>query len=879
MKKITARVLSNLLLASPFSEDSRACYRSTAGFFGKEILSTDKWRKDYLSEIYAFPYFIKGSNVNFPLTDEQLITDDEKTIKRHGGKEAIRAQYKKYGDFHESLLGHFNETDEQINEPADGEPYRRGSLDNALKSPLYLVIGSTGCGKSHFVHKLLEKGIEEIHPYFVSFEVMGNYSVSFLFENTNYDMYEITPVNYFILLLVEHIHYCFCPAVYNKDDYLRPTYPMPSLDFLKNRISLICDTYKEYFFDRPNGQWKDLPEFRRFFTELGNIPKDKTTVQEIADAVLELTKNLKSTLPNSGTRKEDKSLATCLAGLFYRLNFCLIESGCMSKNKVVLAIDNIEYAISGASSNCLIGESDIQFILEVVNLSAKDFRTRIAQMETRSAYIKSNPVAILLAMRESTYGILQAMRRPSHNNMENAGLICDINVSDWYAQEDILVNKIKYFTGCDSVEKLLENRNYGKSEAVMCFYNVVRDRSYSAWALDDFINDLYNNSKQVVYQRVISGFLLHYEPAEIREIEYDNQQYNPLQFFNLRWKELVEQRKDHQNHTDERKKQLDAFAHLCRKYIISLLLKYINMDKVDKSGNKYDFFSDLCHVGGTDEISSYARRILLYLLRHKQEQEQKQEDMDSTDDDGRFVSAGELIYELVVHNKQILPSNTSISNAHKDGFYKVIYNLNRGIIADQALPQMIYVEVPDGTMFSRQRLSRLIQDDWELYQQKNRTLLNEPRVEAKITNTGEMYAFFMPDFEYFSCRYSKASPPLLAIDTNDKLRTLLEEIFSKTMECLDNVYKFEGTQKNSWVYKIGDKEQRHIERLLTSQARYLAIFGVYLRSPLCSLDKNVKKDMIRTLKEYFDKYEECFFENERKYFYSRMKNLWDIGKI
>jgi len=793
-EKITSKDISDILIASPFTKEGKNRYDYLPALFFKRELKPEQWRKEFLNEIYAEPYFLeKKHEGNFEPTKEKDRFDRNSIEKYDIGY--MRKLRQSYEGFEKHFIG--------------------DSDKNALQKPLFVVIGTVGSGKSIFTYKLISKR-DNIHCFDENFELKSEDTAHFI--SGDIDIGYVSPINAFVLLLAHNIGKCFCKPQYTIEYGWR--YDVISrVEDLKKLVNKISSTYKEYF----NNKGKNVEDSRwclNFFNHLEEMPKNLKTVDEVTNHI----KKYIEEIMNNTYRSGNESTIEVLTDILLRLYFCLIRTVDSYKDKkILLFIDNIENAlVRDGNPTSEITTSHIKSFLSATCRSARKFSDRISEMG------EVNPASVLLAMRDCTSRILNDLRNNEFLSLQPGNYMSHVEITEWFDNEDILTNRIKYFTGYKSLQEMLDDKNLEKSHGIIAYLNIIKDRSNSLWGLCDFINQFYNSSKRYIHERFIGGFLDYYEKYKGNE--------NELKFFNEQWK-FVNRSKKNEGY--------DELKYLCRKYIIRLLLDYVNIH------NEGKFFA-FKHTNEIEsEESSYARRILIY-LSYKRQLEDTTSESDKIIPLFDYVSSSELIDNLLVCGKNA----EDITDDKIKSFSNILWKLNRFLENDTHWTGLVYIQAHHGGVFNIKEHFELVKCDWENYKHGNRDV---KKVEIRLTYAGEIYTKIMPDFEYFTCRYLKKFPPLLAIKNHRTLEKLLHGVLEETKKCRnivnsnEKVIRSEGNVK--WDYPVisedGTVEKiEYTKQLVKSQKGYVKNFKKYLESSLCKISKDESNLMIDKIDEY-----------------------------
>ena len=427
------------------------------------------------------------------------------------------------------------------------------SEKSALRKSLYTVIGAVGSGKSVFVYKLLSERKDTIHCFEENFETKSSNVTDFI--SVIYSVSEeldglVTPDNAFILLLMRNIGWCFCSPNYSQK-YAWRYNVIPRAEEFKDRILNLCSIYTEYFKGYNDTSW-----CVGFFEHLNKISEHNcVTSDDISNYIKDYIHG--NVIHETYTDDKGKKvrISTRLLDILFRLYFCLSKTDekPYKGKKLVLFIDNIESALTRDGQDKKgISKSDIKNFLLATHESAKKISDLITDIRDYSPKEK-NTAAVILALRDCTFGILEKMRTYEMINLHANNYMSSVEIAEWFDNEEILTNRIKFFTGYEynSLNDFVSDERFEKSHGVLAYINIIKDRSKSIWGLSDFVNRFYNCSKRFIHRRFIAKFLSSYE--KYRGLNGKNE----LEFFNTQWDKL--------NAMSRTAEGYMAFKHLCRK--------------------------------------------------------------------------------------------------------------------------------------------------------------------------------------------------------------------------------------------------------------------------------------------------------------------------
>jgi hypothetical protein len=777
--KLDSLSLAKKLLYCPFSKEGLA--NDSIEFSPKEVTPEER-KKAFYENVYANPFFFTNDWITTSDRNEECDEEEREYIRYN--KNYVSGLKSGYNEIWDSFTGEC-----KTNYP--------------LSSPLYILEGSIGSGKSTFINKLKRALPEFIgNRYSYDFEKPPS-SIKFMgFRCSNK---EKSPIGYLKLILLECI-----------------SNTLEEVVELEDGIHNLYQIYNNHF------ERHDDDDYVSFFEHINSyvIGSGETFNKCIYDYFEKSVLNLDKT-----------EMLETLTGIFLRLLALLpqIESDYKGKN-FLFCLDNVEHLITLEDDTKLnVSISDAKVLLISITRATNKLDNIIKASGNRRT------VSVLLAMRDSTHGILEEIRRTSPFP-ENCSFK-RVRMSDWYDTQDILEKRIQYIFNKKLTDVLIDE-DIIKSPGVFVFNIATSDKSKFEWGLESFLSYFYNDSKRIVIERLLKRFLYLYE-QEPMNIIYNNKYINKLDYFNENWK-LIKGSNDSAH-----------LIQLCRKYLIRLTLDYVNnynykrgpvkiVRDEDKLFYKIMSIFRLPANPKEIEINSYARRVLLYLATQTSE-----------DSEYRFVAVEELIDKIAFHDSRF-PSRSEkqVSVKKIEALSDILFNLNEIKDEDTNWVGLIFMNVPNGTMFKKEKFREHVKDAWGNYVKSNDQ--NLETVTVKITKAGEWFSRFMLEFEYFACAYIEPTleefVPLLAIDNNSILQKLLDKVYAAVEMFFDATETVERKIfKNDIVWDM--PQNNYIVSTVNKHIGYLDKFRQFLeRDDLCSLPANVRRDMVETLKTQINKY-------------------------
>jgi len=808
---INAHALGTILIAAPLDLSSQLS-RQNLPVYCDRYDDVTNLEEHFLEECYAEPHFlIDNGKKSYSLTRTK---DDDSKKNTYYDDEYRGKLISEYNNFQSNLIG--SDT----------------SGNSVFSRTMHLIIGTAGCGKTTFASKLLLKR-NNIYYERDDFANANSDIVNFITPEINFrvGLDEITPINCLKLILTRRIGKLFlCNKNLDHD----------AADIeLRESVKCIAETYKKHF---NLGDINDLSVYRDFFNNLAAIAKpDATEPGYMPNKLYELVKHVfdihcdslkpKWTEEKRLEKQSEKQLEY-LIGLFLRISFCAVKSlAYYNGKKILLFIDNIERALTlGGLRNRGASSSDIKIILNSVYKASFSFNQimanmRVAHGQKPDAY--ETTVAILLNMRDSTYGILEIMEK--EGDLSNIDHYSKIRISGWFSPDEILCRRITYYLNSKDIsalKDLLSGEKIKRSSGVEAYFNITSDKGISKWSLSDFLESFYAGSKRHIAERFVQKLLSGKENSNHLDI------FNRL--CNISFDKVDDATRN-------------AVINLRRKYIIRLMLDFVK----DAIKTNVAFYGHTLKDIANDRESgkafpidneyhnlsaSYARRIVTFLS----------ENMKPDEINYKFFKTNDLIDKLVMCDENIVNSAEEEKKLI-DRFSDVLFGLNEMLSNDTNWTALVCIEIKSGSTFTQPELTKMIYSDWEKHKNKARDKkIKKGKVSVRATDAGSIYALLMPDFEYFASRYNdKELPPLLTCKRTSHLKQILNDVKVAAFRCIEHILKTEAQLNVLWRYKDDTGTLlRHESRIINHHIGYLCNYAVYVKSNISKLFESQKVPML-----------------------------------
>ncbi len=495
-----------------------------------------------------------------------------------------------------------------------------------------------------------------------------------------------------------------------------------------------------------------------------------------------------------------------ITGVLIRLYYCLSKLPQYENYKFICAIDNIERYIN----NTPIQDSELQKILSSIEAMMEDFTNKILRIIQSSNEKYSSSFGLIIVMRDTTANIggLKHFNDGDHQ-------IKTIDISDWYSILDVYERKIKYFDDiCESI----------KSESFfIAFHNIINDNSKYKWGLKNLTTQMYNYNHRSIATNILTAISTYPRLIEL---------------FNKLWEEAIVFKSS-------------CLKHLCRKLILRILFDHIQ---------EKDYLNKLTPPSETDSedyaYNSFARRVSTYLSR-----------ISNNGNNKKYISFPQIIKKILCKPNF---SENEITEMQLQQFSSILYLMDQSFISDNNWAPLIVIKFDDPTVFSEHNLYLKMLEQWRNYiQHKNRAIFDDiSHFAIKITDAGKFYAKITPDFEHFAARYTPDMPPLVAVNSFETCKQLINEIRKKAFLCVDRVIEVEtkffcsmgpgsvpynnfyGLYSNEgWLYKGNSSNRGHVHpyRILTNHIEYLLHYREYINIHTFEEDFQQKEDRQKIL--------------------------------
>lgn len=443
-----------------------------------------------------------------------------------------------------------------------------------LNDFFYVVKGVAGCGKTTYIRYLENQFGDDVTFHIWDFQEVRR-SIPFLetsielkgiFENNKYK---------FISVLISDISRCILNPCNNDLD--RASY-----------ISKIVSLYNDFFnVNTANNYLKeaniDMEEQRTFFELLKKHTLNEYSFEKMAASIKEyILDHFRNEDDESG-----KIDLIFIAGILARLYFCISK---IDGKKHICAIDNIETFVKFDDKN------PIQVCqLETIFLGLKEASQTIKEylFPIEKSGINLSFFGIIIATRDTTASTALGQLEQEDYIERN-----EIDISSWFCTSDIIDKKVAFFD-----RRGIEIKS---QSCMMAYRNILNDFSIYRWGLSGIVSKMYRHS----HRRNVECLPDALSVLPVYELEHFNQMWEIAQA---------------QNHV-----HAQNLKSICRKYILRLLLNYVQRVKYfdrlmvesfsspdpKESRTIENYYKyDKKNTVMQDESTSYARKIATLLHR------------------------------------------------------------------------------------------------------------------------------------------------------------------------------------------------------------------------------------------------------------------------
>lgn len=681
-------------------------------------------------------------------------------------------------DFFDSANGMFVEPfseylkerkDEDVSDPDYGEeiPYFEQVNKNELEKTnlefitkvkqlndfFYVVKGVAGCGKTTYIRYMENQFEDDVAFHIWDFQEVRR-SIPFL--ETSIELKGIFDNNIykFISVLISDISRCILNPC--KDELDRKSY-----------ISEIVRLYNAFFNVNKANEYLseanvDMEDQRNFFGLLKRYVDNKNSFEEMADMIKEYFLNHFYGKSDDGGKKD----LIFIAGILARLYFCISR---MDEKKHICAIDNIETFVKFDDKN------PIQVCqLEAIFLGLKEASQTIKEylFPIEKSGVNLSFFGIIIATRDTTASTALGQLEQEDYIERN-----EIDISNWFCTSDIIDKKIAFFD-----KRGIEI----KSQSCMKAYrNILNDFSIYRWGLSGIVSKMYRHS----HRRNVECLPNALSVLPISEVEHFNQMWELTQAQN-----------------DVHAQNLKS---ICRKYILRLLLNYVqrvkyfdrlmvesfsspnpNEPRTIESYYKYNKNVTVLQ----EDSTSYARKIATLLHR------------EYLNNRNTYVSFPVLILSILKPKyKPGQPDPRQIVNLGK-----ILYLMNETRQSITNWTSLVLIRYDSSRKYNESELCKVLTEQWEYYQNGSVTLNDTNLFGVKLTEAGSLFAKILPEFEYFACRSLTDEPSLFSnnsfkayVSANGERSfrgiEIIKIIRGRAFHCIDEVIRRDSKQFSNFA--------------------------------------------------------------------------------
>lgn len=622
-----------------------------------------------------------------------------------------------------------------------------------LNDFFYVVKGVAGCGKTTYIRYMENQFEDDVVFHIWDFQEVRR-SIPFLetsielkgiFENNIYK---------FISVLISDISRCILNPC--KDELDRVSY-----------ISEIVHLYNVFFNVKKANDYLgeaniDVEDQRIFFEMLEQYVICKCNFEEMANMIKEYFLNYFHNQSDDSGKKD----LVFIAGILARLYFCV---SMMDGKKHICAIDNIETFVKFDDKN------PIQVCqLETIFLGLKEASQKIKEylFPIEKSGVNLSFFGIIIATRDTTASTALGQLEQEDYIERN-----EIDISNWFCTSDIIDKKIAFFD-----RRGIEIKS---QSCINAYRNILNDFSIYRWGLNGIVSKMYRHS----HRRNVECLPDALSVLPISEIQH----------FNQMW-EITQAQND--VHTQNLKS-------ICRKYILRLLLNYVQRVKYFDRLMVESFSSPNPNEPRTiesyykynknvrvlqEESTSYARKIATLLHR------------EYLNDKNSYVSFPTLILSILKPKYNPgQPNPTQILNLGK-----ILYLMNETRQSMTNWTSLVLIRYDSSRKYNESELCKVLNEQWEDYQNGKIALNDASLFGVKLTEAGSLFAKILPEFEYFACRCLTDEP---SIFTNNSFKVYL---------CVNDERSFRGIE----IIKIIRRRAFHcIDEVIRRDSQYFSDFA------------------------------------------------------
>lgn len=672
-----------------------------------------------------------------------------------------------------------------------------------LNDFFYVVKGVAGCGKTTYIRYMENKFGDDVTFHIWDFQEVRR-SIPFLETSIELKGIFYNNIYKFISVLISDISRCIlnpCKNELNRVGYISEIVRLYNAFFNVNKAN-----------DYLGEANIDMEDQRNFFELLKRYVRYENNFEEMAELIKKYFLDYFHNTSDDGGKKD----LIFISGILARLYFCISR---MDGKKHICAIDNIETFVKFDDKN------PIQVCqLETIFLGLKEASQTIKEylFPIEKSGVNLSFFGIVIATRDTTASTALGQLEQEDYIEKN-----EIDISNWFCTSDIIDKKIAFF----------DNRGIEiKTQSCMNAYrNILNDFSIYRWGLNGIVSKMYRHS----HRRNVECLPDALSVLPISEVEHFNQMWEISQTQN-----------------DVHAQNLKS---ICRKYILRLLLNYVQRVKYFDRLMVESFSSPNPNVPRTiesyykynknvtvlqEDSTSYARKIATLL--HREYLKNK----------NSYVSFPSLILSILKPKyKPGQPDPRQIQNLGK-----ILYLMNETRQSITNWTSLVLIRYDSSRKYNESELCKVLNEQWESYQSGNITLNDTNLFGVKLTEAGSLFAKILPEFEYFACR-SLTDEPSLFSNNSFKVYTLANDersfrgvevikiIRHRAFHCIDEVIRRDSQHFSNFasskifqspfgngiyncLYKETEisREIYHPNRILLQQIGYLKQYLDYVNS-------------------------------------------------
>lgn len=646
----------------------------------------------------------------------------------------------------EELLQRKIQLKKEIQNKADFED----KIKNLKTEEIAFIRGSSGCGKSTYLNRLLYiQKKEGWHCFNFNLENSTSFPrlLNHKWNNPQYSETAFKKTDFKLVSVIIHqLNYLLDRKTLSQN-FKWPKCEIEGkyIDYLKNMSSNLL-----YYFLRESSQnYEDLigiyhivQEFiegKLQYSSSFDVKKRKTSKnfsKDLSDYFFGLCNNTFEKI-NINHVETSYSMINRLLNIFLVLSVCAIEKEKLEKNdyRFIIAFDNIEHYIEKDT----IFDKDIFLITKILDNYVNEAIDHLFE-DTEIEF--SGHFQFVMTIRDTTENFIY--RTKHRGDFPD----CAINTTNWYILSELHESRYNY----------LFNMSFFDSEEIAAYEtikHVIGDVTIYNNSTGKAIERMFNYNKRRITMYLCSVF---------------SKNHTYVEEYGLLWEKAQ----------NANKESASCYKNAARSYVTRLLL-----DQIQET----DYFFNLQVVGKGGKLGSgYARRIVTFLYNHK-----------ITNEEDIYIGFCDLVTNIL--HSPCYDNNVTYDDCKL--LAQIITKMNDPEIFSTKWCQLVIIR------FNEQKVDVKTLSDklFKSYQNRENEI---DKYGIKITEAGCYYTEILPTFEYFSTRYCRGSYPLFS-DINLSKKTIqkdlpefngnevknfrcydiIETVKNKALKCIKHIVEFE----------------------------------------------------------------------------------------